>query len=224
MLLTAFAIMLVMSSAFAAITVTVSTPATGTSYNNFPANIKKIPITFAITDSNTAAPSDFNVSIKWYNISTTQANGTYIIKDANIFDYNTNENATATFYCDVKNDGPATATCTYMWELPSNITAPPNTYFIDVNGTEWFKASVATEADKNGTTSFIVNNSMGTSASVKSLLLPVSAILIAALMILSIVAITVLGADPTKTAVMVVAGAIVIAVVAMIIGFIIVQI
>lgn len=225
----AMALMLVMlsSSAFATLTVTITSPANGSTYNNYPANVRTIPITFTIADDNAViVGSDMNFNLRYGIITTAivnKASGTNIMSDANIFDYNIDGSLySTTIRCDIKDHGPTLATCTYNWPLPNNASLIQGTYWIDVNAVDFYRGGGGLEqnqADTNATIWFTINNRMETMGSVTSLLVPISALLVAALLIIGIFAITVLGADPMKTSVMIVAGAITITVIAMLLGY-----
>lgn len=225
-LATALMLIVMASSAFATLTVTITSPASGTVYNNLPANIHGVPITFTIVDDNAVTVrSDMNITLRYGPLSTLIANnaGTELINDKNLFDYNADGSLySSTFGCDIKTDGPSLATCTYNLQLPPDTTwTNGNTYWIDINAVDFARGGNGdgVDEDQNATTWISINNKMSTIGSVTALLVPISAILVAALLIIGIFSIAVLGADPMKTSVMIVVGAITIAVVAMVLGY-----
>ena len=216
-----FLLLLVMASpALAVITTTVSAPVSGTTYNNLAANIRSVPITFSIIDTNSGegTKSDVNVSIKWYSVGTLPENGTAIISDANLIDYNLSHNSTSTFYCDIASDIDATGTCTYNWTLPGNLEAPEGTYYIDVNVTEWYLAGNETLNDGNGTTTFVINNRMSTAGSTKDLMALVGMVLAALVLLGGLASVLVLKTDIANTAIVTIVAAVAVGIAAMVIG------
>jgi len=172
--------------ALAAVTVTMTTPVTGTRYNNTSQNVQTIDINFTVTDNN-ANVQDLNVNILYHIAGVVKESGsvTYIVQDANIYDYNANPTSTASCV----GLSWASFTCNYRWAMPNSLNLAEGNYILDVNVIDWTRDSDAASgfeffnADQNGTIAFAIDNKLSNIEAVKSLLADNILVLIGAVLI-----------------------------------------
>lgn len=211
-------VLLFAAPAMAAVTTTVVVPANGTSYNNLTANIQTIPITFTVTDTN-ADMLDMNVDIRYFSTSQEigRSEGTNILRDGNLLDFNANPTASGT----CTGYWLTGATCIVHWTLPGEGSMAQGTYYLDVNASDRFGTnSERSNADGNATSTITINNRMANGDTIRSFLLLLASIAVIGVIIMALFSITMLNADPAKTAIMTVVAIIMIAIIAMIIGMI----
>ncbi len=204
----------------AAVTVTMTTPTTGTTYNNLASNIRTIPITFTVTDNNIDV-RDLNLTILYYPVSTLKesGNGTVVFEDVNVFDLNvggtTGQTCTGNW---------TSFTCDFRWTLPDSVTLAEGAYFLDVNvmdvtlGPDWPGGSGEINADGNGTIRFTIDNHISTADQTRALMAIVGLILAGVVLLGGLGSIAFLKTDLTKTAIVTVVAAIAVAIGAMVIG------
>ena len=205
----------------AAVTVTMTTPTTGTTYNNLASNIRTIPITFTVTDNNIDV-RDLNLTILYYPVSTLKesGNGTVVFEDVNVFDLNvggtTGQTCTGNW---------TSFTCDFRWTLPDSVTLTEGAYFLDVNvmdvtlGIPGFPAGDAEiNADGNGTIRFTIDNHISSAQQTRDLMAIVGLVLAAVVLLGGLTAAFVFRTDITKTAIVTVVAAIAVGIGAMIIG------
>lgn len=219
-LLVALLCVMLSGMANAAVTVTMTTPETGTTYNNLASNIRTIPITFTVTDNN-ASVQDLNLTILYYAQGTLKesGNGTAIFEDVNLFDLN--QNTTAGQTC----TGNWTSfTCDFRWTLPDSTALVEGAYFLDVNvmdvtlGPDFPAGDAEINADGNGTIIFTINNHISTAQQIRDLMAVVGMILAAVVLLGGLGTIMVFKTDLAKTATITVVAAIAVGIGAMIIG------
>ena len=205
-------VMLFATPVLAAITVTINTPTSGSTYNNLPSNVAPVDINFSVADNN-AAVVDHNITVIVYN-GTTWATFQTLVDDLNVRDLGTTmtcSEVTATSLLD-------SYTCKIHWNMPGAVSMPEGSYYIDVNVTS--VSPGATQIDTNALAGINISNSISNSATIQSLLLVISIVIAAGLLITAVLSIGVMGTDPAKTAVALVAAGIVAAVLMSILGVI----
>ena len=206
--------------ASAAVTVTMTTPTTGTTYNNLASNIRTIPITFTVTDNNIDV-RDLNLTILYYPVGTLKesGNGTVVFEDVNVFDLN--GGGTSGQSC----SGNWTSfACDFRWTLPDSVTLAEGAYFLDVNvmdvtlGPDWPAGAEEINADGNGTIRFTIDNHISSAQQTRDLMAIVGLVLAAVVLLGGLTAAFVFRTDITKTAIVTVVAAIAVGIGAMIIG------
>jgi len=212
-------VMLFATPALAAITVTWVTPSSGARYNNLQANAGNVDLNFTIADDN-ALNIDHNVTVIVYNsiFETSQT----LVEDMNVR-YVT-DNTVVGQSCDATvTKGFTGYSCSIIWDMPLNEAMADGVYYIDANVTATNDPAI-TLVDTNALRTITISTSLANAATIRSLLLVISIIAAAGIIIIGIFSITMLNADPAKTAIAIIGSTIAIAIIAMVLGAIVVMI
>jgi len=215
-ILAALLLVMMLSPAFAAITITWNTPSEGTSYNNLPSNAGNIDLNFTVADDNTAV-RDLNVLLTYRPAYLNEdGNTTTIIADANLFDWNANPTASQ----ECTGADWTSVTCKYIWDMPENVTMGDDEYLIDANVQDWTSGTGTDfdNADGNASLGIVINTHIAYADTVRALMANAGLILAGIVLITGLGAIVIFKLDPMKGAILTVAAAIAVAIGAMIIG------
>jgi len=220
--ITALFLVLLATQAMAAITVTINQPAAGTVLNNKWQTA--LDINFSGTDNNTATYWRY-FDINYYSNRTHPDNGTAIVSDANMVDWN--KTRTSAQSCVMDGNG-ATFSCHYTWTIPTNPTMGDGYYLInihvfDLNGSNTklginYEAGTHITADKNATTNFTVQTHLTSAQSIRDIMTIVGLLFAAGIIVAGLFAMLVLKTNPTTTVIVMIVGAIAAAIGAQIIG------
>jgi len=211
-------VMLFATPVLAAITVTMNTPSSGTTYNNLPANVAPVDINFTVADNN-GSVIDHNITVTIYDGTTWVATET-LVNDVNI-----RELGGTTMTCE---PAPLSTslldayTCRVRWIMPGSATMGEGPYYIDVNVASVYSSAGGSSVttDTNAFAGINISNSLASSATIQALLLVISMIVFAGLIVAAVVSIEVMGTNPAKTAVALVGAGIIVAVLMSILGII----
>jgi len=213
-------VLLFATPALATIAVTWNLPAEGTSYNNNPMNAANIDLNFGVTDTNGANSHTHRVEVTVYdrNWDVIQT----IVDDVNVreIDGTTDQNCLMVS----KTSALSTYTCLLIWNMPENTTMGDGPYYIDANVTDLFAADGGdgnTVGDTNAFRTINIDTGIANLAAIRAMLLLISTIIVVGIIIVGLLSITQLNADPSKTAIAVVAAVVAVAIIAMILGLIV---
>lgn len=212
-ILPALFLLLLLSPAFAAVTVTWNTPTAGSTYNNLPANIQSIDMNLTITDNN-AAVQDLNVTIVYHEQGALITTGTALVSDLNIFDMNVNP--TATRVC--RGLTWAYINCNIVIDIPGSTAMGGGDYYIDARVADSYEPGGIVNSDINARVSVTINNKISSGDATRSLMGVVGLVLAGLVLLMGLFSGIFLKSDPTKTAIITVVAAITVAIGAMIIG------
>ena len=216
-ILPALLLLLLLTPAFATVTVTWSTPADGSIYNNLAANVQAIDMNFAITDDNFAV-EDMNLTIIYHAQNALITTGTALVSDLNIFDMNANP--TSTRRCD--GNAWSNFTCSVVEIIPVSTSMPNGTYFIDVRVADSDKPGDVVLSDINARIGVTIDNTLATGGTTRDLMSVVGLVLAGLVIIMGLISGVLLKTDPTKTAILTVVGAIAVAIGAQVIGVVLI--
>lgn len=208
-------LMLFITPAFAAITVTWGTPTAETKYSNNAANRQTIDVNFAFTDGNSAVNDmDFNLFLR-------KQSGTWAFRtllDVNI--YAASLASVDGVNCFVKTAGDGTGSCNYNWTMPLNEEMSDGYYCLDANVREFrdFPGINAYSTDANATRCFYIYTGFAEANAIRSIASNFGLVLGAVVLLMGLFSIAILKTDVKTTALVTIVAAIVVAIGSMVIG------
>jgi len=209
------------SAASAAVTTTVSKPASNEVIANTYANHIRYPITFTVTDNNATVP-DMNATIKYW---VTADSKTVVVADLNLKSI-----PGATFTgndSDINCAGGtwASKVCTYYWDMPLQTAMPDGTYVLDVNVNDYNQdgypgtGKVHSNADANNSVTILISNRLATMDTAKSIMNTAPIIGIGGFLVFLVMSLFVLKMDPKVAVITGVAGGIAMGIATAVLGF-----
>lgn len=174
-LLSLLLIVLLTQTASAAFTLTWNEPTANTSYNNTPMNRQTIDLNFTLVDNN-ASVSDINIQLQYWHLSA-PATKTIILSYS---DWNAVNYSNASMTCFGNIWASPGKSCTYRWTMPLNTVMDNDTYLIDANVISTGAQDSVVIYDKNATVQIYIDNKLAGIATLKSMLVTLETILVAA--------------------------------------------